>query len=157
MGRSELWITLWETVEDKPEDMFGLALNRIMPQALAKTRAASPSARISGFSGVKHRTYSAFAAASMHRHAQTRQQPVDKLWESLVGLWREGGSYAVESVDKPSISRCQHHFEAVSDRRGGCGRPDRGRKNRDTQETHKLGSGDGDLPAMSVPFPMMVQ
>ena len=66
------------------------ALSRIGPQALARTRAASPSARILGFSGVKHRTYSANAAASMHRHAQTRQQLVDNLWESPRGLWRKG-------------------------------------------------------------------
>ena len=90
MGREKLWTTLWKTVEDRPESVFRHALNRMMPQALAETRAASPSARISGFSGVKHRTYSANAAASMRAHAQTRQHPVDNVWKSPWGLWRKG-------------------------------------------------------------------
>lgn len=90
MAEMELWKTLWKTVEGKPENAFRRALNRCVPQALAETRAASPSARISGFSGVRHRTYSAFAAPSMPGHAQTRQQRVDKLWKSPRGLWRKG-------------------------------------------------------------------
>ena len=105
MGQEELWTTLWKTVEDKPENAFRHALNRIVPQALAKTRAASPSARISGFSGVKHRTYSAKASASMHRHAQTRQQRVDNLWESPWSLWRKGALSVYPAVDKSAPGR----------------------------------------------------
>lgn len=91
--------------EDRPETVFRHALSRIMPQALARTRAASPSARILGFSGVKHRTYSAKASASMRRHAQTRQQLVDNLWESPWRLWRKGALSADGAVDKPAHDR----------------------------------------------------
>ncbi|MDN5792737.1 MAG: hypothetical protein L0H22_06725, partial [Brevibacterium aurantiacum] len=86
----KLWTTLWKTVEGRPENAFRRALNRCVPQALAETRAASPSARITGFSGVNHRTYSAFAAPSMSVHAQTGQQCVDNLWISRHELWRKG-------------------------------------------------------------------
>ena len=56
MGQEKLWTTLWKTIEDRPKNAFRHALNRIVPQALAKTRAASPSARISGFSGDRKST-----------------------------------------------------------------------------------------------------
>jgi hypothetical protein len=107
MGRQELWITLWKTVEDRPENASRHALNRIVPQALAETRAASPSARFSGFSGVKHRTYSAFAAASMRRHAQIRQQHVDNVWKSPCSLWRKGALKALRPVDKHALNNEQ--------------------------------------------------
>ncbi|SMX88817.1 hypothetical protein BSP239C_02055 [Brevibacterium sp. 239c] len=90
MDEMELWKTLWKTVEGKPENASRRALNRFVPQALAETRAASPSARISGFSGVNHRTYSAFSAPSMSVHAQTSQQSVDNLWICRPELWRKG-------------------------------------------------------------------
>src|SRR5699024_1519230 len=98
MGQEKLWTTLWKTVEDRPENTFRHALNRIVPQALAKTRAASPSARISGFSGVKPRTYSAIAAASMRAHAHARQHAVGNERKSPGGLWRKGALRASHVV-----------------------------------------------------------
>lgn len=90
MGEMKLWKTLWKTVEGRPENASRRALNRYVPQALAETRAASPSARITGFSGVNHRTYSAFAAPSMSVHPHTGQQCVDNLWICRDELWRKG-------------------------------------------------------------------
>lgn len=90
MGEMKLWKTLWITVEGRPENVSRRALNRYVPQALAETRAASPSARITGFSGVNHRTYSAFAAPSMPVHPHTGQQCVDNLWICRYELWRKG-------------------------------------------------------------------
>lgn len=89
MDEADLWKTLWTTVEGRPENAFRHALNRCVPQALAETRAASPSARIPGFSGVNHRTYSAIAAPSMSVYAQTSQQRVDNLWICRYELWRK--------------------------------------------------------------------
>lgn len=90
MDEMELWKTLWKTVEGKPENASRRALNRFVPQALAETRAASPSARISGFSGVNHRTYSSFASPSMSVLPQASQQRVDNLWICRHELWRKG-------------------------------------------------------------------
>lgn len=108
MGEMKLWKTLWITVEGRPENAFRRALNRCVPQALAETRAASPSARITGFSGVNHRTYSAFAAPSTSVHAQTSQQCVDNLWICRRELWRKGALN--DCVRRSEVSESVGHF-----------------------------------------------
>ncbi|WP_209325070.1 hypothetical protein [Brevibacterium renqingii] len=138
MEHEKLWTTLWKTIEDRPESVFRHALNRMMPQALAETRAASPSARISGFSGVKHRTYSAFALASMRPHAQTRQQLVDSLWISPQRLWRKGALKAAEAVDERGSMRGEPPPGREIEDARGCGRSQRGPVNQNTQEIHKV-------------------
>lgn len=165
----KLWTTLWKTAEDRPGNASRHALSRIVPQALARTRAASPSARILGFSGVKHRTYSAKASASMHRHAQTRQQLVDNLWESPWSLWRKGALSNDAAVDKHAPGSDQLPSRGDCDHRGGCGRGNRprlfGRLRKLTNSEGCSSSeplqirrhGASDDVTVSVRFPMMVQ
>lgn len=165
----KLWTTLWKTAEDRPGNASRHALSRIVPQALARTRAASPSARILGFSGVKHRTYSAKASASMRRHAQTRQQPVDNLWESPWSLWRKGALSNDAAVDKHAPGSDQLPSRGDCDHRGGCGRGNRprlfGRLRKLTNSEGCSSSeplqirrhGASDAVTVSVRFPMMVR
>lgn len=76
MDEMKLWKTLWKTAEGRPGNASRRALNRFVPQALAETRAASPSARISGFSGVN-------LEPILHlppRQCRLMHRPVNTVW-----------------------------------------------------------------------------